>query len=120
MNQFVVVLMNKAPLFLSSQIRSDSGNVLLRKVSLVRIHNSLIDLFIDRTAIGNSSDGFEDGVFEVLKCMHCKQLNDERTISFNQGWKQSSYVFNEKLGIWIDENIDVEKDNLFIPRSDSQ
>ena len=46
--------MNKAPLFLSESIRTIASDKLLNDVSLKRMHNSLMNLFCDRTAIDTS------------------------------------------------------------------
>ena len=81
------------------------------------------DLFVDwnRTdSDSNSVFGDAGDVLEYSRYYNCQSLNDERMIKFHQGWKQDGYVFNEKLQIWIDGSIDVEKDNLFVPRVDAQ
>ena len=105
----------------ASNIRTSASDVLLRKVSMVRMYNSLVGLFADRTANNTPTNLFDngDGVKRTLRYMHCLSLNDERTIAFHQGWKQSSDVFDEDRQIWIDANIDVERDDLFIPRDDA-
>lgn len=114
--------MNKAPLSLSSSIRTIASAKLLRTISLSRMHNSLLDLFVDKNAIDESVNLFadEDGVMQTLRYMHCLSLNDEKTIAFNQSWKQQDYVFDEKRQIWIDSYIDTINDDLFIPRDDAQ
>ena len=105
---------------ISENVRTISAAKLQRKISLIRMHNSLIDLFCDRTAIDTSLSRFNDeDVFETLRYNHCQALNDERTIKFNQGWKQPNDVFDEKRQIWIGETIDPIKDDLFIPRDDA-
>ena len=117
----MVLLMNKAPLSISSSIRTNSSDVLLRNVSIKRMHNSLIDLFVDRTNLDTISGiGDEDSIKQMMQFNKCNSMNDERTIKFHQSWKQASDVFDEKLQIWIDKSIDTEKDNLFIPRDDAQ
>ena len=118
----LVVLMNKAPFILSSSIRTISSDKLQRTISIPRMQRKLIELFEDGTEKDNKVSLFgDDSAFkESLRYMHCQSLNDERTIKFHQGWKQDGYVFNEKLQIWIDGSIDVEKDNLFVPRVDAQ
>ncbi|MBR2651744.1 hypothetical protein IKD48_03055 [bacterium] len=113
--------MNKAPLSLSSSIRTNSSDKLLRTISLPGMYTELIDLFVDRTAKDTSINGFanDEKINEFLKYSHCLSLNDERTIKFNQGWKQEDDVFDEKLQIWISKFIDTEKDNMFVPRVDA-
>ena len=91
---------------------------MLRTVSLVKMHNSLSELFVDRTKVDLGMN-IDDDVEDMMRYNRCKHLNDERVISFNQRFKQEHDVFNEDLGIWIDGNIDVEKDNCFIPRDDA-
>ena len=62
----------------------------------------------------------DDVELEKTICFnHCQQLNDASTIAFNQRYQQETDVYNEDLGIWIAESIDVEKDNCFIPRDDT-
>ena len=114
--------MNKAPLFLSESIRTNSSDKLTRNFSLNKIYNSLIDLFIDRTAINTSYNLFETNKDEIEKSMrynHCNRINDARRIEFGNNFKQESDVFDEKRQIWIDKHIDVERDDLFIPRDDA-
>ena len=109
-------------LVLSESIRTMASDKLLKNVSLNRIHNCLIDLFLDRTVNDtpiNLLDN-EDGVKKTLRFIHCQNLNDEKVIKFNQNWKQADDVFDEKRQIWIDRFIDTEKDDLFIPRDDAQ
>ena len=80
------------------------------------------ELFVDwnRTdSDSNSVFGDADGVLEYSRYYNCQSLNDERTIKFNQGWKQEDDVFDEKLQIWISKFIDTEKDNMFVPRVDA-
>lgn len=107
---------------LSSSIRTNTGARLLRNISLARMHNSLMDLFVDRTAVDTSLRRLvsEDGIRKVVKYNKCESLNDERTIKFNQSFKQADDVFDEKRQIWINKYIDTEKDDLFIPRDDAQ
>jgi len=106
---------------LASEIRTSVGDKLSRNVSLVKMHNSLSELFIDRTAIDTSLRRFfsEDGMKKSMQQSNCKSLNDERTIKFHQSIKQQDDVFDEKRQIWIDKFIDPIKDDLFIPRSDA-
>ena len=106
----------------ASEIRTNTGAKILRKISLEKMHYHLMDLFQDRTKIDeqvNLLDN-EDGIRQTLRYIHCKNLNDERTIKFHQGWKQESDVFDEKRQIWIDSFIDPINDDLFIPRSDAK
>ena len=103
----------------ASQIRTHTGAKLLRSVSLKRMENSLMDLFIDR----NNDDTVnrlinEDGIRKVLRYSHCKRLNDKRRIEFNNSCKQANDVFDETRQIWISPNVDPMKDDLFIPRDD--
>ena len=46
--------MNKAPFILFSNIRTNSSDKLLNKISLNKIYFKLIDLFDDRTKKNNS------------------------------------------------------------------
>ena len=117
----VLVSMNNA-IGLAESIRTISAGKLQRNISLSRMHHTLIDLFVDRTAIDTTLAGFvnDEDVLETLRYMNCLSLNDERTIKFHQSWKQDSYVFDEKRQIWIDGIVDAEKDDMFIPRDDVQ
>ena len=104
----------------ASQIRTNTGAKLLRDISLDRMQNSLLDLFMDR----NKQDKVnlladEDGIRKVMRYSNCLHLNDARTIEFCNSFKQADDVFDEKRQIWIDRFIDTEKDDLFIPRDDS-
>ena len=117
---------------LASKLRTNTGERLTRNISLARIHNSLSELFVDRTNIDSSSLGrFVDMEFEnriylspgdavdenkitILNYNHCLHLNDEKTIKHN-----SKDVFDESRQIWIPHEVDVVKDNMFIPRSDT-
>lgn len=110
MNNFVGV---------ASQIRTNTGAKLLRKISLDRIQNSLMELFEDRTKQKTNLFADEDGIRKVLRYSNCLHLNDARTIEFGNSFKQANDVFDEKRQIWIDRFIDTEKDDLFIPRDDS-
>ena len=106
---------------ISENVRTISAGKLQRTISLNRMQNSLNDLFVDRTAINQNRNLLEsDKMLENLRFMHCQSLNDERTIKFHQGWKQADDVFDEDRQIWISPHIDVEKDDLFIPRDDAQ
>lgn len=114
----VVVNLN---LELASNIRTNTAERLLRTISLKSMHDCLNGLFVDKNASDTPVNLFddEDGVKKTLRYIHCKHLNDKRTIAFNQRWKQANDVFDEKRQIWIDGFIDTEKDDLFIPRVDS-
>ena len=104
----------------ASQIRTNTGAKLLRKISLDRMENSLMDLFVDRTKQDTVNRlNSEDGIRKVLKYSHCQRLNDARRIEFGNSFKQADDVFDEKRQIWIDKYIDPIKDDLFIPRDDS-
>lgn len=107
---------------LASEIRTSVGDKLSRNVSLVKMHNSLSELFVDRTSIDTSLRRLfdEDKMKKSMQYSHCKSLNDERTIKFNQTCKQESDVFDEDRQIWIDEFVDPINDDLFIPRDDAQ
>ena len=109
-------------LVLSESIRSMASDKLLRNISLKRMQRKLNELFDNGTEKKGdvSLFGDDDAVKESLRYMHCHSLNDERTIEFNQNWKQADDVFDEKRQIWIDRFIDTEKDDLFIPRDDAQ
>lgn len=108
MELLVVVLMNETQLSISSSIRTNSSDVLLRKVSIVRMQKSLAGLFTDRTAIDTSLRRFfnEDNLKQTFAYNDCLKLNDEDTINFYNSTKQSS-----------DRLID-ESHNLFIPFED--
>lgn len=116
-----MVLMNNV-IGLAESIRTSTSDKLHNNISLSRMHNSLVDLFLDRTAINKSVNLFDnsDGVKKTLRYIHCKDLNDERTIKFHQSWKQKDDVFDEKRQIWISRFIDTINDDLFIPRDDAQ
>ena len=104
---------------LSSSIRTNTGAKLLKEISLDKMHNSLMGLFVDKTKNETRINLFDkDEVKKTLAYNHCKSLNDKRTIEFHQSFKQEYYVFNEKRKIWISRYIDSEKDDLFIPRDD--
>ena len=105
---------------LSDNIRTNCAERLTRKISLDRIQNSLIDLFMDRTK-QDTHDNFadEDELRKVMQYSNCLHLNDARTIEFGNSFKQADDVFDEKRQIWIDRFIDTEKDDLFIPRDDN-
>ena len=113
--------MNKAPFILSSSIRTIASNKLFSTISIPRMQRKLIELFDDGTENDKVSLLDDDGgVKKSLRYIHCKSLNDARTIAFNQGWKQANDVFDEKRQIWIDEFIDPINDDMFIPRDDAQ
>ena len=107
---------------LASEIRTRTGERLLRKISLVKMHYSLIDLFVDRTDIDTSLRRLfdKDGIDKAMQFSNCQYLNDERTINFHQGLKQDGDVFLESKQIWIPSSVDPIKDDLFIPRDDAQ
>lgn len=105
---------------LASEIRTRVGEKLSRNVSLVKMHNSLSELFVDRTSIDTSLGRFFKFDKDAPRYYHCLCLNDERTIKFHQSTKQDSYVFDEQRQIWIDEYIDPIKEDYFIPRDDAQ
>ena len=86
------------------------------------MHNSLIDLFVDRTKVETTFRRFmnNDSIKKSMQFHKCQSLNDERTIKFHQSAKQDSYVFDESRQIWIDDNVDPINDDLFIPRDDAQ
>lgn len=88
---------------LSSSIRTNCSEVLSRKISLVKMHHSLIDLFVDRTKIDTSLRRFMDdeSLNKSMQYSRCHSLNDD------------SYS-------WDFDGIDPIKDNLFIPRDDAQ
>lgn len=114
--------MNKAPFILSSSIRTIASDKLQRTISIPKMQRKLNELFDDRTGKDSNISlfGSDDDVKESLRYMHCQDLNDERTIAFNQGWKQSDDVFDEKRQIWISGTIDPINDDMFIPRDDAQ
>ena len=115
-----MLMVKASPLDISIGIRTISAGKLQRDVSLSRMHHSLIDLFVDRTAINSEINLIgNDRMLENLRFMHCQSLNDERTIAFHQGWKQADDVFDEQRQIWIPNSVDVEKDNMFVPRDDA-
>ena len=96
--------MNKAPL-LATAIRTNCAERLLRTISIQRMHYSLMDLFVDRTAIDTSLRRYfsEDAIEQILVYNDCLKLNDENTIDFNNSFSDSG--MNP-----IDEN-----HNMFIP-----
>ena len=104
----------------ASEIRTNTGAKLLRKISLRSMHNSLIDLFQDRTSMDNVNLFDEDGIRKVLRYSKCQDLNDASTIEFNQSSKQDDYVFDESKQIWIPSRVNPITDDLFIPRDDAQ
>ena len=106
----------------ASEIRTNIGENLVRKISLAKMHYHLMDLFQDRTKVDTHVNLLEDddGIKKTLRYMHCQSLNDERTIEFHQSFKQESDVFDEKRQIWIDKYIDPINDDMFIPRDDAQ
>lgn len=108
--------MNKAPL-LATAIRTNCAERLLRTISIQRMHYSLMDLFVDRTAIETSLfERNKESILKNLSYSHCLSLNDERTIKFNQSWKQQDDVFDEKRQIWISNTVNPIEDDLFIQR----
>ena len=54
----------------ASNIRTIASDKLLKNVSLKRMHNSLIELFVDRTAIDNDNGTNDEDVFEVLRYLN--------------------------------------------------
>ena len=87
---------------------------------MMKMHNSLICLFYDRTKIDKSiSFGGKDEVRKIERYSNCEYLNDTRTIDFYQTIKQSDSIFETKRKIWIPRCVDVDKDNCFIPRGDA-
>lgn len=112
--------MDNAPLILSSTIRTSASDTLLNTISLKEMQDKLFDLFIDRENKKTVVNLLETNAMkESLRYIHCRQLNDELTIDYNQKWKQSNDIFDEKRQIWIDKYIDAEKDDMFIPRDDA-
>ncbi|MBR2651236.1 hypothetical protein IKD48_00110 [bacterium] len=93
---------------LSSQIRKNSGETLLRDISIARMHGKLIDLFFDRTSIDTSLARFfnEDNLKETLAYNDCLRLNDKETRDFHKTFEQAS-----------DKPVD-ESHNFFIPFED--
>ena len=90
---------------LSSQIRKNIGESLLKDISIARMQGNLIDLFFDRTSIDTSIARFfnEDKLKETLVYKDCLKLNDE-----------DYYNSNQQLN---DKPID-ESHNFFIPFED--
>ena len=106
----------------ASQIRTNTGAKLLRKISLDRMKRKLNEFFVDWNNDNNNSNsvfGDADGIRKVMRYSNCLHLNDARTIEFCNSFKQADDVFDEKRQIWIDRFIDTEKDDLFIPRDDN-
>ena len=105
---------------LASKVRTKTGERLKRNISMLKMRNSLFDLFVDRTSIDTSlARFFDDETLEQsMKFHHCQCLNDERTIKFHQGLKQDDDVFLESKQIWIPRTVDPINDDLFIPRED--
>ena len=107
---------------LAESIRTISSDKLQRTISISRMKRKLIELFVDRTKTESplfSNDDKEE-IKQVLKFNNCLSLNDERTIAFNQGWKQEDDVFDESRQIWISGHINPIEDDVFIPRDDVQ
>ena len=113
--------MNKAPFVLSSLIRTIASDKLQKNVSLSRMQRKLIELFVDWNKKENSTNLFEkdDGIKRVMKYNNCESLNDERTIKFNQRFKQTGDVFDETRQIWISEFVDPIEDDMFMSRDDA-
>lgn len=107
--------MNKAPLPLSSSIRTVCAERLTRTISIPRMHNSLIDLFVDRTAIDTSLLGRMKSNYDKWQVYNdCLHLNDKNTIDFNNRLPQSNDIIDENTGNYIPSNIDLNN-NVFIP-----
>lgn len=94
MNWCVVVLMDKAPLLLSSSIRTIASDKLLRNISIVRMHNSLVGLFTDRTAIDTSFGRFfkKENITQFDVWQECLYLHDE-TVGINRKVDESYNMF---------------------------
>lgn len=103
---------------IASVIRTNCAEKLTRTISLKRMNNSLMELFMDKTKQNTVNKLNSDGIRKVLKYKHCKRLNDTRRIEFGNSCKQDGDVFDETRQIWISPNIDIEKDDLFIPNGD--
>lgn len=90
---------------LSSSIRTNCSEVLSRKTSLVKMHYSLIDLFVDRTEIDTTLRRFfnDESMKKSMQYSRCKRLNDD----------------NDSYSCDI-HDVDSIKDDLFIPRDDAQ
>lgn len=107
LNQLVVIVLNDF-VDLSSQIRKNTGETLLRDISITRMYGNLIDLFFDRTSIDTSLARFfnEDNLKKNLAYHDCLKLNDEDTMQFYKSIEQAS-----------DKPVD-ESHNFFIPFED--
>ena len=90
---------------LSSSIRTNCSEVLSRKISLVKRHNSLIDLFVDRTEVDTTLRRFMDdeSLNKSMQYSRCKSSNDDH----------DSYSCDG-------DDVDSIKCDLFIPRDDAQ
>lgn len=90
---------------LSSSIRTNCSEVLSRKISLVKMHNSLIDLFVDRTEVDTTLRRFMDdeSLNKSMQYSRCKSSNDDH----------DSYSCDG-------DDVDSIKYDLFIPRDDAQ
>lgn len=79
------------------------------------MHNILIGLFVDRTAIDTSFFGgfaFDYDKWKVYSdCLH---LNDKNTIDFNNRLPQSDDIFDEDTGNYYPNRVDFNND-VFIP-----
>ena len=70
---------------LSAKIRTNAAGVLSRKISLQLMHNSLNDLFVDRTAIDTSLRRLmtKENIEKTIVYNDCMAFNDKDTIEFN-------------------------------------
>ena len=100
-------------IFLASEIRINVNKRLSRNV-----YDKLLELFVDRTSIDTSFRRFMGKNENTPRYSHCLCLNNEKTIKFNQSFKQDSDIFDEKRQIWVSDSVDLVEDDLFIPRDD--
>ncbi len=105
---------------LAYRIRTKSCERLLTRTSISpdTLNTNLLGLFIDRKSIDTSFRRFFGRNKDRPLYRHCQSLNDARTIDFHQRVKQESDVFDEKRQIWIPNYVDLETDDLFIPKEE--
>ena len=117
----IVVMSMNSNVSLSENIRTNCADKLLRNVSLEKMHNSLIDLFVDRTSADTTLRNLmnDESMKKLLRYGNCLCLNDERTIKFHESTKLNCDVFDESRQIWIPDYVKLD-DDLFIPRDDAQ
>ena len=102
LKKMVMLMMTNQELI--ETIRTNCAERLLRTISLKKMQRKLNELFVDWQVQSNIES--DDGIQKTIKYNKCESLNDERTIKFNQRFKQATDVFDETRQIWIDKYID--------------